>query len=198
MLHVALTGSIASGKSQATQYFKELGAAVVDTDIIARKLTEPHTDITEQIINKFGASICSKPHEINRRALRNIIFEHEQSRIWLEELLHPLIRHELKQQLLHLDTPYCIIVIPLLKHKKQFDFIDRIIVIDCDIETQKKRLAQRDHYTKDIAEKVINIQISQAARNKLADDIINNDGDLVSLQKAVIKLDALYKKNYFN
>ena len=171
MLKIALTGGIASGKTQATLYFKELGAAIIDTDIIARKLTEPHSDITERIIEKFGSSICSRPHEIDRRALRNIIFSDKQSRLWLEQLLHPYIRDNIKKQLTQFNTPYCIIVIPLLHTRDQFDFIDRILVIDCEVKTQKKRLAERDHYDPNTAKNIINIQISQAKRNKLADDV---------------------------
>ncbi len=118
MLVVGLTGGIGSGKSTVANLFAEHGVPIIDTDVLARDLTLPNQPALAAIAQHFGQTVLHPDGSLNRGTLRNIIFANEAERTWLEHLLHPLIRAEIKQQIQNLPSPYCIVVIPLLFETK--------------------------------------------------------------------------------
>ena len=120
MYAVGLTGNIGAGKTTALQYFKELGAMVISADDIAKKLTQPNTTPFNAIIDYFGKKILTKHGEIDRKALRNRIFNEKKDRVWLENLLHPLIRQSIESHLKKHHEPYAVIEIPLLTDKDHY------------------------------------------------------------------------------
>lgn len=192
MLKIGLTGGIGSGKSTAAHYFHELGVPIIDADKISRELTAPHSPLTKQIIDHFGNQILKNEKEIDRKKLRNIIFNNKKEKKWLESLLHPLIIHEMKNQIKKINYPYCILVIPLLVESKKIDFMDRILVIDTPIELQIKRIKQRDQTEEQSIKSIIESQSERQQRLSLADDIVLNDADLNSLNKKIKELHSFY------
>lgn len=188
MLRVALTGGIASGKSTVAAYFAKLGVPVIDCDLIARELCEPNASAYQNIVDHFGTSVLGSDGRLNRHALRELIFSEPKERLWLEQLLHPLIRAEIRQRLTQLKAPYCLIVIPLLSESKGIDFIDRVCVVDTPLSLQLARIQARDHCSPEEAERMVKTQHSSEQRLKLADDVIHNEGDLDSLQEQVQNL----------
>lgn len=190
---IGLTGGIGSGKSTVINLFRLQGAGIIDADLIARELVEQDQPAYERIVEHFTSAILDDRKNIDRRKLRQIIFESPSEKIWLESLLHPLIRQEIIKQANLLDTPYVIIDIPLLKRREDFPYLNRILVIDCSEKTQIQRVAQRDGISEAEAAKIINAQISRQQRNALADDMIFNDeNNLTKLKIAVKKLHEKY------
>lgn len=194
MLKVGLTGGVASGKSAVAELFAKRGAPVIDSDLLARSVVEPSSQAYNSIVKHFGPQILNPNNSLNRAALRQWIFDHPEARLWLQNLLHPLIRSEIKKQLAILSAPYCIIVIPLLSESKGIDFIDRICVVDCPLESQLQRIQVRDHSTREEAFKIIESQHSREQRLSIADDIIVNESDIRALEEQVAHLDQMYSK----
>jgi dephospho-CoA kinase len=185
IFRVALTGGIASGKTTVANMFGELGAALIDTDIIARDVVEPGTPGLEQVVAEFGANVIDDNGRLDRRALRNIVFSDENKRLLLEEILHPLIRAETERQMCTLDGPYQLLIVPLLVESPLKDHADRILVVDCSEERQLERLLSRDVETEAQARRMIAAQSSREDRLALADDVIINDADIESTRKQV-------------
>jgi len=192
MLTIGLTGGIGCGKSTVAQYFRELGITVIDADAIARELVVPNTDAYTAIFHHFGSDILTKDNQINRKKLREIIFADAEQRAWLENLLHPLILAEINQRKKNANSPYCILMIPLLLEKNVYHDIDRILVIDADEELQIKRVKQRDQLTAEQIQAVLAAQIPRQERLKLADDVVQNNGNLVNLEKQITTLHQRY------
>jgi dephospho-CoA kinase len=193
MFCIGITGGIGSGKSTVVNLFKKYNIDAIDSDTIARKLVEQNQPAYEQIVEHFSFSILDENKNIDRKKLRQTIFESPSEKTWLESLLHPLIRQEIKRQSEELHTPYIIIDIPLLIHRENFPYLNRILVVDCPENIQIKRVSHRDNISETAATQIINTQISRQQRNALADDIILNDSnDLNKLEKKVQELHTLY------
>lgn len=197
MLVIGLTGGIASGKSTAAHYFVKHGVPLIDTDQIARELVAPHQSAFTAIAAHFGSSVLNSDGSLNRKHLRQLIFSNEKERRWLEDLLHPLIREQVSvrlQQLSHkaCQTPYCIVMIPLLVESQAYDWLDRILVIDSDEITQCKRLQERDGISLGECKAILSAQISRQKRLAAADDIIDNNEGLLELEAAVAKQHKAY------
>lgn len=192
MLRIALTGGIATGKSTVSQLFAEKGVHIIDADKISHSLTEPHTDTCIEIAAHFGADIITTEGKLDRQRLRTIIFKDPTKRIWLENLLHPLIRAQMQRELSQVTSPYCLLVIPLLKPEKPIDFIDRICVISTTLQAQLDRAKQRDRCPETLIQQIIASQPSNAQRAKMADDIITNDESHAHLKEQVDKLHQKY------
>jgi dephospho-CoA kinase len=185
---VALTGGIASGKSTVANLFAALGASLVDTDLLAREIVVPGSPLLREIAAHFGTKILCEDGSLNRQELRARIFADPAQRKWLETLMHPAIR-ELTDRRSEMATgPYVIVAIPLLVETGGAARFDRVLVIDCDPELQMARLAARDGNSRQQAEKILAAQASRAERLAVADDVIENDGDLDSLRHQVEKL----------
>ena len=194
MLVIGLTGGIGSGKSTVAKMFIALGVPVIDMDQIARQVVEPGQPALKQIIHEFGASILDTDGRLNRRKLRELIFESVENRRRLEMILHPLIRQETQQQISKLDATYCIVVIPLLLESNQRSLVDRILVVDVPEALQITRTIQRDDVSAADAQKILAAQVNRNRRLAAADDVIDNSEELEQVRIRVAKLDQHYRR----
>ena len=144
MLRIGLTGGIGSGKSTVAALFAHRGIPVIDTDVIARELVGPGQPALAEIAREFGNDLVTANGELDRGRLRQRVFDDPAARRRLEAILHPRIRAAVQQRLAALDTPYCLIVIPLLVETKFDEFVDRVLVVDVDEEYQRERTSRRD------------------------------------------------------
>ncbi len=191
---VALTGGIASGKSVVSALFAELGAAVVDTDVIARQVVQPGQPALDAIRQRFGDAVFDAEGQLDRAALRQRVFSDSEARRDLEAILHPRIGAETRRQALAAAGPYLLIVVPLLVGSPLLEFVDRVLVVDCSEETQLARLLERDAESEEQARRMLAAQASREQRLAIADDIIRNDGSLDDLQRQVLNLDRRYRQ----
>lgn len=191
-LIIGLTGGIGSGKSEASKRFAERGILIVDADIVAREAVEPNSFALKQISDHFGKDILNASGELNRSNLRAIIFSNSSEKIWLESLLHPIINASIRQQLANASSAYAILASPLLLETKQFELVDRILVIDVDEQLQIERASQRDNNKPDQIKAIIQTQLSRQKRCARADDIILNNGNIAALDEQVEKLHQSY------
>jgi len=192
MYSIGLTGNIASGKSSAIQCFQSLGVDVISADVIARELTAPNQPALFAIRQQFGEAFILPSGELNRSALRQLIFKQPEQRAWLERLLHPKIQDEIKEQVMRSNGPYCVVEIPLLHNRKAYPFLNRILVILAEREQQIERVMARDHCDRAHAEAILATQPDDQARRDLADDLIINTGSRTQLQTQIKKLHANY------
>lgn len=191
-LRIGLTGGIGSGKSTVANFFQKLGVPVIDADQIAHEITEPNQPALKKIVMHFGEDILDNNEALRRAALRKIIFENPHEKVWLEKLLHPLIRKKMKEAIDRCHYPYCILVIPLLAESKGITFIDRVLVVDAPMDLQIQRAKQRDDVSDKAIKAIIDSQCDHHERLAIADDIINNDADLTTLQNKVQQLHQKY------
>ncbi|MCK5478265.1 MAG: dephospho-CoA kinase, partial [Methylococcales bacterium] len=165
---------------------------VIDADIIARQLVEPGQPALLLIQQTFGKAIINKGGTLNRNKLRDTIFSDANKKQQLEAILHPLIYEKMQSQFDKQTSPYSILCIPLLMETGMTNFVDRILVIDCSVNTQIKRVTQRDQLSTDRILSIINSQVSRKYRLSLADDIIDNSNSDTQLAEQVKKLHNLY------
>lgn len=196
MLTIGLTGGIGSGKSTIAHIFSTLDVPVIDADILAKELLETKTIYIRKVITHFGSDILDATSQLDRTKLRQLIFTDPAARTWLEKLLHPPILRSIKKQLRTLaaqNTPYCVVVIPLLTEiKKAQSLVDHILVVDVTEKTQIARTTKRDELSPDNVKKILRIQASRAARLAIADEIIENESDKEALVLKVQGLHAHY------
>ena len=188
---VAVTGGIGSGKTSATNKFNELGVAVIDTDLIAHDLTQKNVGVLVEIKNIFGNKVFNGD-TLSREKLREIVFRDEDLLRSLERILHPRIRQDVKTKLQSVDSEYAIVAIPLLSKKSDYDFIDRILVIDCEERIQIQRVISRNGFSEELVRSIMSKQLSRRDRNQLADDLIENNADIDSLYTKIEKLHLNY------
>lgn len=191
---IGLTGGIASGKSTVAAMFAELGAPVIDTDIIARQVVRPGQPALDEIRVRFGDDAIDANGTLDRTAIRKRIFADEGARLDLEAILHPRIGVETRRQADAAGGVYQIIVVPLLVDSALQDFVDRILVVDCDEELQIQRLLARDSETVEQARKILSAQSSREERLAIADDVISNDRGLATTRRQVRDLDEKYRQ----
>lgn len=197
MLVIGLTGGIGSGKTLVSKLFAEHGVPIIDADIIARQLTEPSQSAFDQIVQYFGNEILNADGSLNRKQLRSIIFKNTEQRLWLENLLHPLILKEMVRQVSRLttNTPYCLVVIPLLfetESNQSSTFVDRILLIDSSEQNQLLRVSERDKSVKAEVLSILQNQAKREHRLAKADDVIINDGLISDLEPQVEHLHQKY------
>ena len=190
-LIVGLTGGIGSGKSAASDIFENLGIRVIDTDKISHLLTSVNSDCLSAITNIFGSDILENG-QLNRTKLRKIIFGDDLARKKLENILHPRIRQKVEEALSEAKEPYVIVVVPLLVEKKKYEFINRILVIDCDEQIQINRVKKRNNLNDKEVTDIMRTQATRQERLAMADDIIHNNGDLSLLMEQVTLLNEKY------
>ncbi len=193
MYRVGLTGGIGSGKSTVSELFSKLGVNIVDTDIISHQITQPDGLAYQAIINTFGDDIICDDNTIDRKKLADIIFHSKERKELLESLLHPLIWIIVEQQITLSDSPYSIVVVPLLfegKHQARFH---ETLLIHCPEKMQIDRIKQRDqHRSKDDIQAIIKNQISTEEKIKSADRLINNTSNIEILTEQVKELHRKY------
>ena len=191
-LIVGLTGGIGSGKSAASQWFETQGINVVDADIVAREIVEKGQPALAQIQSAFGDWVILESGELNRKALREHIFQHPSARQQLEDITHPAIRQSIIVQLAQASSPYVILVSPLLFETNQHLLTQRTLLIDASIELQIQRASQRDGQSVEQIENIIQAQMPRDRKLDLADDIAVNDGHLEHLYTQLQKLHLHY------
>lgn len=189
---VALTGGIGSGKSTVADAFSRLGIAIIDADIIARQVVEPHTPGLNAIAAHFGSGIINADGTLNRRLLRESIFSQPAEKTWLNALLHPMIHQETQRQIAEATSPYVLWVVPLLVENQLQHKADRILVIDVSPETQLQRTMLRDNVSRQHAEQILAAQATREERLAVADDVIDNDGAPETIASDVARLHAQY------
>ncbi len=193
MLIVGLTGGIGSGKSTVANAFAALSVNIIDADEIAHTLVQPNTAILAAISKQFGDDVLLADGSLNRAHLREIVFNDRAALTWLESHLHPLIQATINQRIQQLNSHYCLVVIPLLIEKKALQAtVDRILIIDCPEALQIKRAKIRDGCNEQMIKAIMQQQASRAERLAQADDIIENNTDLASLEQAVLSQHQRY------
>lgn len=183
MFIVGLTGGIGTGKSTVAQHFVELGITCIDADLTAREIVLPGEPALKTISQYFGEEILLDDGSLDRRQLRDKIFANSAARTWLNGLLHPLIRQRMLQQCLRADSPYCILMVPLLFENNMQSLVQRTLVIDVDEATQIRRTMQRDKTTEEQAKAIIATQFPRLRRLALADDVIVNTDEVTPAQR---------------
>jgi len=189
---LGLTGGIGSGKSAAAQHFIDLGIHTVDADHAARWVVEPGRPALEKIAEHFGPGVLQADGQLDRAALRTLIFEAPEQRRWLEALLHPLIGAEIASHLARAQSPYAILVSPLLIESGQYKNTQRVLVIDAPQALQIQRTQQRDQTSEQQVQAILKVQASREERLRHADDVLVNDRDLTWLHSEVERLHHFY------
>ena len=188
---IGLTGGIASGKSFVSDQLGALGAQVIDTDILAREVLSPGTAGLQEVCAQFGASVLQADGSLDRKRLREIVFNDPSARKTLEAITHPRIRASVIarwQSLSMASGPYALIVVPLMAEGGRYDFLQQVIVVDCLPQTQLQRLMQRDGIEQALAQKMLDAQASRGSRLKLADHVLSNDLDRRALEPHIVWL----------
>ena len=171
-----------------------MSVPVIDADEIVHNLLGMKSPAYRKIVQQFGKQIILENGEIDRSGLRKLIFDNISKKNVLEGILHPMVYSEIENRISLLDSPYCIISVPLLIETNAMDRFDRILVIDTDDDLRLQRAASRDSCTIDLVRKIDAQQASREQRLALANDTINNDNGLDYLEKQVIKLDKYYNQ----
>ncbi len=189
---VGLIGNIASGKSTVAKLFAQHGIETLSADDVAKKLTAKHQPALDAIIKHFGVDIITEDGELDRKALRGLMTHDVNARLWLEQYLHPLIRTSIEEALLKVQSPYALIEIPLLKDKKDYPYIQRILLITAHHEQKIQRLTLRDNTSLNDAKALLSIQMDDEVRRQIADDVCVNNGSLKALEEKVAHLHQNY------
>ena len=191
-LKVALTGGIASGKSQVSAILEGHGCFIIDLDVIAREVVEPGTAGLNELIENFGNSILSNDGTLNRKYLRDELFKKGRNRALIEQVLHPKILQKMKATMEACTQGIVVVVVPLLVEKNLWHPFDRAIVVDCEVDSQIKRLMNREQINQSKAEAMLLAQASREQRLKLNDylptDIIGNNSKIADLEEKVANL----------
>lgn len=192
MFVVGVTGGIGSGKTAATDRFAEHGITVVDADLASRVIVEPGRKAIQTIEAHFGSEVISADGSLDRRVLRNIVFNDPSERKWLEQLTHPLIAEEILHQIRNSSSVYTILASPLLLESSQHKMAQRILVIDVPESLQISRTIARDETNEEGVKAIIAAQMDRKKRLTLADDVITNDQSLEALHTAIDQLHLQY------
>lgn len=189
---VGLTGGIGSGKSAASAWFESQDIVVVDADVVAREVVQKGQPALKDIHQAFGDWVLQADGELNRRALREHIFKAPAARKVLERITHPAIRGSIIQQLAQADSPYAILVSPLLFETNQHELTQRTLLIDASEELQILRASQRDGQNEEQIKKIIAAQMPRLRKQQIADDIVLNDGHLDHLYQHLQSMHEKY------
>lgn len=191
---IGLTGSIATGKSTVSLMFDDYGIPVVDADKLSREVVKPGRDAYHKIVSVFGEGILREDHTLDRKALGEIVFNNDEKRKLLNEIVHPAVRSEMvrkRDQYLMQGDKAVVLDIPLLFESQLTDYVDKTLVVAVDEEVQLKRLMERDGSTKEEALSRIRSQISITEKSRMADEVIDNNG---SKKETYDQLDAILRK----
>ncbi len=196
-LIIGLTGGIGSGKSTVATLFAEHGAGIIDTDAIAHHLTQTNGEAIATIRAAFGDEYVTNDGALDRAKMRGLIFSDASAKQRLEHILHPQIFEQAKAQLRQLQAkPYILVVVPLLPESRTFrQLVQRVLVVDCDENTQITRVIGRSRMNEMEVRTIIARQTPRAERLQLADDIIHNDSSLGNLSEQVAVLHERYLKH---
>lgn len=189
---IGLTGGIATGKSTVSKMFAKCGAKIVDADQIARQVVEPGTLGAKKIRAKFGSQVFDSSGRLKRKKLAELIFQDEIARQELNQLLHPLIRQEMRDQTekIQKECPDALIIwdVPLLYEGKLTNQVEKVIVVYIPEDLQIRRLMQRNQLTLEEATRRIQTQMSIETKKSLADYLIDNSGSYEETERQVYQL----------
>jgi dephospho-CoA kinase len=176
MFSVGLTGGIGSGKSTVADLFAARGVPIIDTDLIAHRITAPGGVAMPKIASEFGASFVAPDGSLARAKMRTLIFSDDTARGRLEAITHPLIRAETERERSEARGPYLMVVVPLLVESGSWKTrVDRVLVVDCAVETQIARVIRRNAFTREQVLAIIARQATRDERLAAADDVIVNE-----------------------
>jgi dephospho-CoA kinase len=185
---VGLTGGIASGKSTVAEILKRQGAAIINADVLAREVVEPGHQAWAEIVNTFGIAVLQPDRTLDRQKLRAIIFDDAAARKKIESIIHPQVRALAEQRIReHAAAGYAVIVyeVPLLFEGNLQEWLRPVILVTCDVDTQRNRLQSRDNLSAAQAQKHIVAQMSLEEKRRLADYVVENNGSLEDLERQV-------------
>ena len=191
VLTIALTGGIGTGKTSVASIFKSLGVPIIDSDIISKEIMLPGKPCFNDIVNEFGEEILTNKETIDRNKLRNIIFNNDKARIKLENITHPVIFKNIDIQASLINYPYCLVIVPLLIETKSVKYFDKVLLVDVLEKIQFERVTKRDCISPALLGKIIKTQATRSERLKYADDIIENNNEIVNLNEYI---NILHKK----
>ena len=193
---VGLSGGIGSGKSTAADSFAALGAAVVDTDVIAHELTAVGGAALPAIVAAFDGGVLLADGGLDRAAMRRLVFSDPAAKERLEAILHPLIRRaseDRSRAAAESRAPYVLLVVPLLVEAGAFrPLVDRVLVVDCDESVQIARVMARSALSADEARAIMATQAARGLRLAAADDVLSNNGSRARLNAQIELLHARY------
>ena len=192
---VGVTGGVASGKSEVTRRFQDLGVSVADADVAAREAVAAGSAGLDEVVQAFGPGVLDGSGGLDRAAMRARVFQDEPARRQLEAIIHPRVRAQMQAQCLAAPGAYAIAAIPLLTEggRDAYPWLDRVLVVDVHPDVQRARLMRRDGIDAALADRMIAAQASRQARLAIADDVIVNDGALDNLDAHVAALDRRYR-----
>jgi len=193
MFSIGLTGGIGSGKTTVADLFAARGASIVDTDLIAHRITAPGGLAMPGIAQAFGAEYVAADGSLDRAKMRARVFSDDSARRRLEAITHPLIRAETERESRAAQGVYLMFVVPLLVESGSWKArVDRVLVVDCEVETQIARVMRRNGFTREQVEAIIARQASRDTRLAAADDVIVNDA--ASHDTLAAQVDALHQR----
>lgn len=186
---IGLTGGIGCGKSTVADIFARLGIDVIDTDLISRELTKADGEAIELIAAAFGREMIDSLGALDRAKMRQLIFSDPEAKKSLESILHPLIREKVVQQIAAGNSPYFIVVVPLLFECGNYsDLVATTLAVDCSVETQISRTMKRSKISEQEVRAIIGQQISRRTRIALAEHLLSNEGSISALEQQVAQL----------
>jgi dephospho-CoA kinase len=189
---VGLTGGIGSGKSTIARAFAEHGVNIVDTDRIAHQVSASGGAAIESLRDAFGNDAIASDGSMDRDWMRQRVFDNEQERHKLERIVHPIIRQITNEQVMAKPEPYVIIDVPLLIESGNWENrCDRVLVVDCQVQTQIDRVIQRNGFTRERIDSIIAVQATREQRLAAADDVLDNDNEL---EESLRRVDELHQQ----
>ena len=193
---IGLTGGIASGKTTVCDLFKELSVEIIDADVISHELSKKGGAAFQEIIEAFEDEIIGDDGELDRKKLRSIVFNDNTKKKMLERIIHPKVLLSINEKIKASQSDYLIISVPLMIETGMNAMMDRVLLIDCNVETQIERIIQRDQTSREEAIKIIESQASIESKRELSDDRIinNNETSIEELRLKVKEMNDLYKK----
>ena len=188
---IGLTGGIGSGKSLAGDFFKSKNIEVIDADDLAHKALDREGEGYKKFLDIFGETFLDENSEIDRKALRKYIFQNPEMKNKLEEIVHPIVQNDILNFIKNSNSTYRIIIVPLIAETNSSSFYDRVLAIDCKKEIQIERASKRDNSNEEQILKIIQSQASSEDRNKIANDVVENND---TKDKFLMDLEDIHKK----
>ncbi|PZQ71839.1 MAG: dephospho-CoA kinase [Variovorax paradoxus] len=193
MLRIGLTGGIGSGKSTVSALLQARGAAIVDTDAIARSLTVAGGPAMPALVQAFGPEMADATGALDRVRMRERVFADAAAKRVLESILHPLIGAECERQAGVAEAPAVVFDVPLLVESGRWRrLVDKVLVVDASTQTQRERVMARSGWSDDAIRAVIAQQATRAARRAAADAVLFNDG--ITVQELAGQVQSLWDR----
>ena len=188
---IGLTGGIGSGKSLAGDFFKSKNIDVIDADDLAHNALDIGGEGYKKFLDIFGETFLDENSEIDRKALRKYIFQNPEMKNKLEEIVHPIVQNGILDFINNSNSIYRIIIVPLIAETNSSSFYDRVLAIDCKKEIQIERASKRDNSNEEQILKIIQSQASSEDRNKIANDVVENND---TKDEFLMNLEDIHKK----